>query len=268
MKTCLVVLLAFVTLQGHAQSDQRIDSLKSQLTKRTGLDRFDVLYDIVFEYLGKEDYRHSLEYVEQAKEIAYQFGDSLQMVKAGRVKAQVLRRLDRTTDAIHEFLLVLPISRRNDLKSEYKFILNGLAIAYMFQANYDKALQYHFESLVLREKEGNSEYIGVTLNNIGLVYFKLRNFEKALEYYKRAFDHKINFKDQLLINMGLCYAEVNDFTSAKKFIDDGLKLCAPNCNEETLMSGEFGLGKALFRMDKAKDAEIHFQNSCFHLITF
>jgi len=260
LKTFLVVLFALVSLPGLPQANKKIDSLKSQLNERNGLARFDPLYDLVFEYLGKEDFQNSLRYIEEAKGIAYQFGDSLRIVKTGRVKGQILQRLDRGGDAIIEFQIILPISRRNNFSNELKSILNAFANAYSFQASYDKALQLHFECLELREKDGNMADISATLNNIGFVYYKLNNYEKALEYYKRILDQssQVNFKDVLFINMGLCYNELNDFSTAKKFIDDGLKFCAPNCNDQTLISGEFGLGKSLFSMDKPIEAENHF----------
>src|SRR5260221_2642822 len=260
LKTCLVLMLVLVSLVSLAQNERKIDSLKSQLVKRNGLDRFDVLYNLVFEYLGKEDFQQSLLYTEEANEIAYQFGDSLRIVKSGRVRGMILQRLDRGGDAIIDFQKVLPISKRNNFVKEYESTLNGLAVSYSYQANYDKALQVHFECLLLLEKERNSEDISVTLNNIRFVYYKLNNYEKALEYYKRILDqsYQINFKDVLFINIGLCYNDLNDFSTAKKFIDDGLKFCAPNCKDKTTIQGKFGLGVSLFYLDKPKEAEENF----------
>jgi signal transduction histidine kinase len=257
-------LLALMSVPGWTQTDQKIDSLKSELSQRKGLERFELLYDLVFEYLGKRDYLQSLTYTDQAREIAYQFGDSLRIVKTGRIKGQILHRLNREGDAIIEFQKILPVSKRNNFineyRSEYKSIINSLAVAYSYQANYDKALQLHFECLELREKDGNPDDIGASLNNIGLVYYKLNNFEKALEYYKRILDesYRVSFKDILLINIGLCYNELRDFSTARKFIDDGLKFCAPNCSEVTIIQGNFALGVSLFYLNNPKDAEGHF----------
>jgi len=125
LKTCLVVTLALVSLVSLAQNERKIDSLKSQLVKRNGLDRFDVLYNLVFEYLGKEDFQQSLLYTEEANEIAYQFGDSLRIVKSGRVRGMILQRLDRGGDAIIDFQKVLPISKRNNFVKEYESTLNA-----------------------------------------------------------------------------------------------------------------------------------------------
>jgi len=244
-----------LTVQAHSQ---KIDSLKDELFRQDGSARFTVLYELVFEYLNKGDYPEALKYIDEAQQVAARFDDSLHIVKAGRVKGQTFRRLDRVRDAIDEFKKVLPISKRNGFISEYEFILNGLAIGYTNQGNYDKALQVLFECLMLREKKSDSQAIGVILNNIGLVYYKLQNFEKGLEYYGLARNFKSSFEDQLLINAGLCYVELGDFLTARRFFEEGMKLCAPNCSDETLTSGEFGLAQALFQLNKPKEAEKHF----------
>jgi signal transduction histidine kinase/tetratricopeptide (TPR) repeat protein len=257
----LLILCPAVTF---AQANKKIDSLNALLPSRSGIARFDVLYDLVFEHLGKDEYTQTLPLIDEAQRIAYRLGDSLRIVKTYRVRGQVLRRLDKTSDAINEFLKGLPISRRNKFTAEYEFILNGLAIAYTFQANYDKALQYHFECLILREEKGNRANIAVTLNNIGFVYFNLKNYDKALEYYKRILDNyagEINFKDRLFITIGLCYNELNNFATAEKFIEDGFRYCAPKCNDLTLMQGEYGLGVSLFSLGKPAEAEKHFRLS-------
>ncbi len=257
----LVTVILFACFNAQSQDTHKVDSLRNRLQTLKGLERYDDLYELTFESAGANDYKSSLSYISEAQEIAFKFGDSLKMVKAGRVKGQVLRRLDRTADAIAEFLKVLGIARRNAFDAEYKYILNGLAIAYTYQANYDKALQYHFESLTFREKEGNKEDISIACNNIGMVYYKLQNFEKALEYYMRTMKETdtITFKDQLFINIGLCYNELGDFGKAEQYIADGLKLCEPHCSDQLVEQAEYGLGVSLIKRDKPDMAETHFK---------
>ena len=151
LKTSPLTFLLCLFLGIHAHS-QKMDSLKNELLHQKGEERFAALYELVFEYLDKEDYPKALKYIEEAQRVAAQYDDSLHIVKAGRVKGQTLRRLDKTADAINEFHRVLPISKRNGFVDEYDDILNGMAVAYIVQANYDKALLVLFECLLLREK--------------------------------------------------------------------------------------------------------------------
>lgn len=252
-----------------------IDSLEQLLQQKKGIEQLEIYYELTFQYLQSNNMDKSLWSISQAQAISMTFGDSLKMIKTGRVKGQILRRLDRTTEAISAFLEVLSYSEVNKAKgdeyfTEYVAVLNGLAIAYTFQANYDKALHYNFESLIAREEEGKKYEISVALNNIGLVYFKLKNYEKALEYYTKALEFlnesgSAVFKDKLLINIGLCYNQINNeedsYAKAQQFIKDGLALCEPNCDNSTVMEGKFGLGKSNFGLENYQDATNHYSQS-------
>src|SRR5882762_9993082 len=117
----------FVGVQAHCQ---KMDSLKNELLYQNGVERFTILYDLVFEYLDKEDYHEALKYIEEAQRVAANYDDSLHIVKSGRVKGLILFELDRTADAINEFQKVVSVSRRNNFEDDHEAILNGLAIAY------------------------------------------------------------------------------------------------------------------------------------------
>ena len=116
-------------------------------------------------------------YAEEALNLARSDGDSMKIVRSGRLCGQLLRRLDRLGESTILFDEMLPIAKRHHFNEELKLILNGLALTHTFLANYDKALAYNFESLILREKDGKLDEVSLALNNIGLVYFKLRNYE-------------------------------------------------------------------------------------------
>jgi signal transduction histidine kinase len=252
---------AFSSVNG--QDTPVIDSLKDLVNQRKGKALFDVYYDITFEYFALDDLDHSLEFIDKAKELAYDIGDSVGIVKSGRVRSQILRRLDRPNEAIAEFLTVLPIAKRNNIAKEVKFILNGLGIAYTLQSDYDKALQYHFEVLLIREKENDSKEIHITLNNIGLVYFKLKDYDRALEYYFRSleYDTKLGttpFRPSQLINIGLCYNQKQDYLEARKYINDAFQICADACTEDVKIEGQFGLGVSYFIQGEVENSEEKF----------
>jgi signal transduction histidine kinase len=271
--TILLLVLLCVTHISRAQNSKAIDSLTVVLNDQgtSDGDRYAATYDLAFEYIFAKDFAKALSYIDQARELALSFGDTTKIIKSGRVRAQVLTQLGRTNDGINQFLDILPIVQRHSkdnptLLLEYKFVLNSIAVTYTFQANYDKALQYHFQSLILREKEGTPEEVSTTLNNIGLVYFKLKNYEKALEYYLRALDLKNksnddNFKGKLLINIGLCYNQIKQYTKAQEYINSGLAFCAPECDDFTFMHSNFGLGVSFYGLENFKEAEPHFHKS-------
>ena len=245
-----------------AQNQKKIDSLNSVLPKNPGSKRAEVLIDIGIEYANTDNSK-ALHYFEEAYLLSLQLGDSAGMVSSGWLQGEILRRVERTNESISILNYNLPIAKRNNIRKYYKRILNTLAIDHTFLANYDKALEYHFLSLMAREEDLEKEEVTLALNNVGLVYFKLRNFEKALEYYNRALKMKEEINDlyelnTLLINMGLCYNQLFNYEEAQKLIYRSYSLCADHCSEQTKIVGEYGLGNAFFGLKDFVEAEKHF----------
>lgn len=240
----LLVLLAGSTLPVSAQSGPaRWDSLYMRILRNAEMDN-----------------QLALCYADSALRLSYELGDSLRIVKSHRIEGQILRRLDKSDKSRANFERAIPIAKRNGFIREYGYALNSLALVFMYQADYDKALKTHLECLVVREQSGDCEELTTTLNNLGLVYYKLGNYEKALMYLQMTLrlDDEVLIKDLLLINIGLCHNYLNDFETGKKFIDDGLKISRLNGNNYAIEVGEFGLGVSYFNLGNLVEAEKHF----------
>ena len=227
-----------------------IDSLKSILKEKSGHGRYEILYQLAYD-LFDVDNREASVYARQAYDLAYDVGDSLKIVTSGRLAGQIYRRIEQLETSIDVLKEVLPIAKRNSYEDEEKKILNALALTHTLRAEYDEALKYNFQSLVIREKGGKKDEVSVALNNIGLVYFKLKNYERAVEYYERCLKIKneINYTydmDRLLINLGLCYNQLKNYKEARKFITNAFSFCDSTCSEAIRIEGNFGLGVSYF----------------------
>ena len=261
-----LVLLIVGTIELVAQKNTSIDSLLLVLkNSNDSKELLNLNTELGWHYLYVDDVKAE-NYSKEAYRLSRQFGDSAKMVKSGRVLGQALRRLDRLQESIAILTEILPIARRNQLIEEQKKILNGLAVGHTFKAEYDKALEYNFASLILREREGNKAEISVSLNNIGLVYFKLHNYEGALKYYNQSLELKKQVRDSvdlhmLYLNLGLTYLQLKKYNEAKEFTLKGLAICGSNCNSEVLVSGEYGLGEASYRLKDWAEAELHLNRS-------
>lgn len=262
---CLALLLLVIFTAAFCQTNPTIDSLNRELTAKVGIDRFEVLRSIGVAYVSV-DIDKAIEYVGEAHKIAMQFGDTAKIVRSAWLQGEILRRADRFSEAIAILEPNLSIAKRNNLRDDVKYILNSLALSYTIRADYDKALQKHFESLVIREADGNKKEVSITLNNIGFVYFKLRNYKSAIDFYNRALalkeetDDKYDL-DRLLINIGLCYNQLRQFEDAEKTINQSLALCGGNCSDGILIEGNFGMGVSLFGQDKFDEGKIFFEKS-------
>lgn len=260
-------LLAFFCYSLPALSQStKLDSLEEILKSEDDTkDKINIQYELAYELIGVDNVR-SLEVSSEAYDMALQVGDSLKLVRLGRLKASALRRLERIRESIKISEFILLVARRNHYIEEVKAILNPLAVAYTLNAEYDKALQIHFEALVIRETDGNMNDVSVTLNNIGLVYFKLKNYEQAIEFYTKALTLKreINDKsdvDRILINLGLCHNQLRHFEKAEEFIRQGLEYCGNECSDRIIIEGQFGLGVSYYGRDEFEKATDHFEQS-------
>ena len=232
LRSLLIILVLSFFIPVAAQRQEKIDSLKSLLPGKTDEERADIFYELAYEYVDFND-QLGAQYGEKSFQLAKKIGDSLRMVKAGRIQATAFRRLERLDSAISLGLEILPIASRNHYGKEIKQILRGVALAYTYKANYDLGLRYNFELLKATEQDRDSMEMSYVLNNIGLIYYKLLSFEKALHYYRRALDVRSPLdkypRTGTFVNISLCYSSLKDFSKANEFLKKGLDSCYPEC---------------------------------------
>jgi tetratricopeptide (TPR) repeat protein len=262
----LMLIILLCPLSGMAQSgNTHIDSLERILKgKLSNSERFDVL-EKLFDHYKATDYQKALGYANQSYSTALAMGDSNKIVLGGRHQAYVLMDLGKNKEAVKILKKILAIAERNkekspELKKQIKFILNNAGIAYDHLGNYDRALEYHFKSLSIREEEGDKKSIGTALNNLGNIFHNLRDHKKAIEYYQQALNTKENIGDivnldRIHINIGLCYIQLNELKKAIYFINQGLNVCGLNCSDDIKREGFSGLGAAHYKNGDTNKAE-------------
>ena len=256
----------FLILSTNANAqNHKIDSLLGLLNNREREARVAILYELGYELI-ETDNRQALKYANDSYVLAMDLSDSLGMVKAILIRGSALRRMERLDEAIKVSLEGLDISRRNVFNNEFKILLNSIGIAYSLKAEYDKALDFHYQSLIIREVTGNKSEISIALNNIGFVYFKLRNYQQAVEYFNRSLqlrkEGKDNYDlDRLLINLGTCHVHLGNLAQALEYITEGLTICENNCSDEIKLEGLFSLGVSYFGLKKYSDAKNSFEES-------
>ncbi|MBS1976294.1 MAG: tetratricopeptide repeat-containing sensor histidine kinase [Bacteroidetes bacterium] len=266
-----VLLAAFfylLTLEGGvvvAQKLSKVDSLKQELGLGPDSNRYKVLYGLAWELFDVENHQ-ALVYAEHAYELALKKGDSLEIVKSGRIMGQLLRRVDRLDESIVQLEKMSAIARRNRFNEEMRKLLSSLALAHTYRANYDKALEYNFEALVLNEKEGDKKRVSNSLLNIGLTYYKMGNYDLSLEHYLQSLRIKQEIGDEsdltvLYIDIGLCYNEMHSYDRAQEYLEIALKKCGSACEDDPVRQAEFGLGNALMAKKKFREAIPHYEKS-------
>jgi signal transduction histidine kinase len=259
-----VFLLLISATLSFAQT-KKIDSLKAVIPKKDGAAKFELLIDLMILYMDLND-TTAMAVAEDGYQVARHLGDTATIVRASRIKTQVLRRFERVKEAIDIGTYALNISRRHGLQKETSKLLNTLAVIYTDKAEYDKALKYHFESLSIREASGNAEGISIVLTNIGLVYYRLGNYKKAKEYYQKSLRIKNRINDTydldlLLINLGLMYVNLHQLDSAIDYINKGLNVCGKNCSFQILISSKRVLAMVAEENKKFSETKIYYEEA-------
>jgi tetratricopeptide (TPR) repeat protein len=260
MKTvqCFLCLACLVgTTLAVQASNPKVDSLLHALQSDPH-DRVEVLWGIAYE-LFDVDNAQALFYAERAYKEVWKRGDSLQIVKVGTTYGQLLRRMDEVTKSIEVSAFILPIAKRHDYRKYTKMLLNSLGVSYIGREEYDKALEYHLESLTMRELDGDIEEIAVTLSNLGLIQYRLGDYELGISYLNRAIAKSPKQLDQInLTNLGFCYLGAIKYTEALSWFSQALE-AAKNSEDEVYHTAmvEYGFAKTYCDMGIFDSAKAH-----------
>ncbi len=253
-------------MSGLAQSSlSKSDSLKSALVRAKGDERYQILNELFKQY-NASDFLKALGYAEDYNELARSRGDSLRLVQGGRMMAFSLMDLGRNEEAVKVLVNILGIANRNlarypELRQDKKFILNNTGLSYMYLGQYDKALRYHFESLVMREEDGDKRGMRNANNNIGLVFYNLKDFDRSIEYYLKAQELSKEIGDdsnleRVYVNLGLSNMELGKSDEALRWFNNALDMCEDGCDDNIMKEALSGLGQAYqakHELLKAKD---------------
>src|SRR5688572_302319 len=96
-RVALVLILLMLSFLRVSSQNQKIDSLRSLLSKTKGTEHMDVLFELARSH--DEDER-SFMYAKEAFAEARNIGDTLRIVQTGRLKSQMFLRLGKLDSSI------------------------------------------------------------------------------------------------------------------------------------------------------------------------
>ncbi|HEY3406250.1 MAG TPA: tetratricopeptide repeat protein, partial [Ohtaekwangia sp.] len=267
MARYLFSILTIFCVQSAFAQNAKIDSLKALLPKTQGGARADLCLELAIELYGIDNHT-CLAFAKESMNIATHVGDSLRMVKSGKVVGVVLRRLEKYDSAITIGLYLEKIAHRNFFNSEiHGDVLNGLGLGYVFLSRYDQALSCLQKAHSAYVKNDVQDGVYTALNNIGLIYYKLRNPELALTYYKKSlnvwnsYNHSTSTNINLLTNISLCYTSIDSLKEARDILLPVLERCPSECSDFEFTSALFTSGNIWYESDSLQKAENEFLRS-------
>jgi len=218
-------LFVAVPVLMQAQNVSRIDSLKAALKSSEGIERFNVLNDLGFEYrlsypdstiyycemayaLGEElgltkglskplsfiglamaykgDYETSFEYHTRAIELADQEGDSVQLAFGYNNFGRLFFDQGDMARAYNNFMRAEEIfTATNDVVGQ-SYVARSLASLYKSQNDMEKALRMSLKAYELRKAIGSPRGVLSALMELGLVYEAVGDTANAIQSLREA----------------------------------------------------------------------------------
>jgi signal transduction histidine kinase len=268
--------LLLIPVDLFAQNLSVIDSLKSKLQASGERDQFDILCSIGFEYrysfpdstihyctkayeLGKKidiqknlsrplsflglaytnrgDYKKSLQFHEQAIQIAAEQNDSLQLGHSYNNLGRMFLDGGDWVRAFNNFLRSQEIFESLDDKPGMAYVYRSLANIYMAQKDYVKALEMSEKAYQIRKELGDKRGVISSLIEFGLLYQANGVTRLALEKFKEANELARNIDDRVTIaELAMAMAEIqlveNQFGQALENADNVLKTISETSNQK------------------------------------
>jgi signal transduction histidine kinase/Tfp pilus assembly protein PilF len=254
LRPSIIIILVSFTYSSSAQAN--IDSLVIKAEKSPIEERSNLYMDLFVKTISNID--SAMFFAEEARKYALLVGDSLNYTRSEYAIAYLFKNQGYADKAISHYLIALNTARNNQFIEREKKALNGLALAFYGLSQFDKSLKYHFESLALREKEGNQIEISVSVNNIGLVYFQLGDFSKAIIYFNRAKaieEARDNSEiEGTYTNLGLAYLRLGKLNNALDNFNKAISICKIGCLTSTYVQALNGAGSCLFDLGRMSEA--------------
>lgn len=116
---------------------------------------------------------------------------------------------------------------QNDLEFKYYF-LEGLGLFHSKIEQYQEALKYHKDALIISRQIGEKDDEVNTLNNIGFAYWRVGNLQEAASYFNQSLEicRALGLKDMEidLNNLGVVYMDMGEYEKAIPQLREALNL--------------------------------------------
>jgi len=214
-------LVERITNQKDLPTDDRLTCLllESRIRAKLGdLEKAALLIDEGLEAIRKdENLSIIVDFLTAKSEISWRLGKLDEGLSAVKDAVVLLEKLEPKYVGKQEGEL---IRRKGEL-------LHHGGVIHWYKGNLDTALEYHKESLAIKEDQNDRQGMAVSYNNLGLVYWSKGNLDKALEYYEQSLliNEELGNKRNIavtLTNMGNVYTRKGDLDKALEYQERGL----------------------------------------------
>ncbi len=220
-----ILLLSSLRLFSQSNVDSLLDVVHSTTIDSV---KFNALL-LIGEAHSDESPEKAIEYFEEAKKLAIQLNDQRFIANATTELGNNNYYLGNFDLAIKNYLESISANEKLGNQIGIAGCMNNIASVYVEQGNYDKALEYNFNALKIRQDNlstglSTKDQVAMSMGNIGRSYYYKGDLSKAMEYYKESLkiSEESGNKTRIALmynNIGSVYAEQKEYDKALDYFN-------------------------------------------------
>ncbi|MHA2370042.1 MAG: tetratricopeptide repeat protein [Candidatus Hodarchaeales archaeon] len=241
----------------YLMSQGKVDDARPLIESLEGRDDFPPDEQLTYQLLKSQllittgDFKASIQLAEQVREKSQLQNKPLQAVDACIVIAEALERLEdyeATQEAIvqgEQLLSTLQGESSEILTQRLASLMHCRGrVSHFWKGDYDQAMKYFQESLVLRRNLGREHDIANSIMNIGIILASKGNLEEGVKHQQQALKkfRELGNKHRsmaCLINMGIYYRDKGDLDQALECFQQGQALCEELGNKKAAAVSQY-----------------------------
>jgi tetratricopeptide (TPR) repeat protein len=188
------------------------------------------LFDLGNLYLAKDDYINALKYLSEAEMGMEKSDDSLRLLFVYSSFGLLYSKVGNFELALESFMKSIAYDSKLPQIDNRSNTYNNIGELYFWNAdNYDSALRYYRKALGASLPHNRQYFEVSSYSNIGNVFMEWQQYDSAKYYYDKVLNNPMTGRESvsraaILVNMGLYYNRVGDYTSSESFLKKGLKM--------------------------------------------
>jgi len=225
VKRILAVILTFGLLSGFAQdANPRLDSLLLELESASDTNRFNVLYELNYEYISSDldkAQSYAIQALSYAKEIEFETG----IIKGTQIIGNTFFYRNQYDKAIEKFTQANELAVKADDKELMGATYNSIAVVNLYSDELEGAVTYFKKSLDIKQAYSSNKDVANVMMNLGEAFRLQRELDSAMHYFNQCYQIMKLERDyrglsHILNNIGNVYANQDEHDEALKYFTE------------------------------------------------
>ena len=196
------------------------------------------------------------------------FSQSSQLADEHFAKANQLYKEGRVSAACEMFKKSVE-AERNSQNPRLLYLsaeLGWAGYCYLNLGQYDKAIKYYEEALVINKKLGREDNVLNSLNGIGRVYESWGQYDKAIKYYEESLTivRKLGQEDKIatvLNGIGLVYNSWGQYDKGVRYFEEALNIAKRLGRESDIAAYLHNIGLVYYEWGRYDEAIKYFEEA-------